>query len=186
MNSDEWYYSYYVPVGVNDWMLQVVEAESVVLSEARSIRKTLILLAVMESISLVVYFLFVLYRVTKESRENEVQLSRTLYMYKVQEILFDAYKHPERISDALKKVAQTLEANYAFLFSMEGKFIKKAYFWPSLGVREKDSFYLEEAALPVFRNSLLEGKNVLMYQKDIEKLSYVDRKKLKEECLYQS
>ncbi len=180
MNSDEWYYSYYLPVGVNDWMLQVVEAESVVLNDARSIRKTLVLLAVMESVSLVVYFLFVLHRVQRESRQNEMQLARTLYMYNVQEILFDAYKHPELISDALKKVAEMLEANYAFLISMEGKFIKKSYFWPSIGVKENDSFYLEETALPVFRNMLLDGKNVLMYPKDIEKLSYADRKNLKE------
>lgn len=55
----------------------------------------------------------------KENIEKEAQLNQVNYMYKIQEILFDAHQNSERMKEALNLVAERLIAKEAFFIVIE-------------------------------------------------------------------
>ena len=114
----------------------------------------------------IIYFIFALARVYKRAEKREEDLHQTVYMYDVQKILFDAYKEPENINVALNKVSEMLGAEAAFLFNVEGKYIKKIYVsgnkqaeWlNTLEVINTNKWKI------LFRNRLEKGESILYCQ----------------------
>lgn len=125
--AGEYFYSYYMPVGVSRWMLQLTVPESVAFANAILIRKILYFVSILEILLFSVYILWVLSNVHHTTREKEIQLARTRYMYAVQQSLFDAYKQPALLSDALQQVAQMTGARWAFFAALNGREVTAFY-----------------------------------------------------------
>ncbi|MGN1406471.1 MAG: sensor domain-containing diguanylate cyclase [Erysipelotrichaceae bacterium] len=126
-SADEYMYSYYEPVGLNHWMVQVAVVESVVFARANSIRNVLFTLAVLEAVIFIVYFVYIVSKVKKEKRVQEADLKRTLDMYDVQQLLFNTRKNDELIIKALDKVKDITESRLAFLMRIEDDYISEIF-----------------------------------------------------------
>lgn len=101
--AGEYFYSHYMPVGVDLWMVQMTVPESVVLAKAIQIRRVLYCVAAAEILSFAVYFLWVLSRIRRDTNQKNQRLAQSLYMYDVQQTLFDAHKAPALFTTALQK-----------------------------------------------------------------------------------
>lgn len=101
-------------------------------------------------------FAYFVIKVRSERREREELLERVQYMLEMGEILTEAYRKPEQITEALKRAAHEVNAQRSFLLVLE-ETVNQAYLWeksgqtdlsPLLGKRLEDMFYgLKEAAI---------------------------------------
>lgn len=126
--AGEYFYSHYMPVGVNRWMVQMTVPESVVFANALQIRRVLYGIAVLEIISFAACFLWVFSRVRRDAAQKNQRLAQSLYMYDVQQTLFDAHKDPALFTAALQKVAEMLTAERAFFLTLERGDVKNIMF----------------------------------------------------------
>lgn len=167
-SAGEYFYSYYMPVGVDRWMVQLTVPESIVFARAIQIRNMLYLVAGLEILAFAAYFLWVLSRVRKDTAQKNQRLAQSLYMYDVQQALFDAHKAPSLFTIALRKVSDMLTADTSFFLSLEGSDIKDAFFSSDA---EQPSFFdqntLNRHFLPVFQR-LTSGQSLLLYPEEIE------------------
>lgn len=163
--TNEYLYTCYKTIGVSDWMVQVLVPESIAFARAANIRRVLYGLAFIEILAFAFYFLWVLTRVHRDSHHKEIQLAQTLYMYDIQQTLFDAHKNPDLIIAALEKVAKTLTADRTFLLPLEDKIVKDVYCWPNT----KDSWnnFLQgnslSVSIPDICGHMVSGESILFY-----------------------
>lgn len=123
----EFLYCDYTAVGINDWMVLFALPEHVALQNADKIQRMLYLLAALESILLIAYFVWLLLCTRKEAAEKERLLNHTQYMLDIENILLGASRNPALIEQALHKVADMMTAQNAFL-AVRGKAQQHTFF----------------------------------------------------------
>lgn len=161
LNAKKYFYACYMPAGINRWSVMITVPESEAFASAERIRYAMYFLATVDVIALFVYFLWMLSKIRNEALQKERQLQKTLFMFDIQQTLFDSYRHPERIYAALEKTAGILTAETVFLVNMEGSRISKITVWPE----QKNSLNdgdLEEL-LSQIGPKLLNGETVLHF-----------------------
>lgn len=126
-SAEEYLYSYYEPVGLNRWMVQVAVVESAVFARANSIRNVLFTLAILEAIIFIVYFVYIVSKVKKEKRIQEADLKRTLDMYDIQQLLFNTRNNDEFIVKALGRVKDITRSRLAFLMRIDSDIITEIF-----------------------------------------------------------
>ncbi len=128
-------------------------------------RAVLCTLTAIEIISLLLYFAGVLTRVRTRTAQQERRLAQTLYMYDVQQTLFDAHRSPGLIVSALQKAADILTAESAFLLHFDRNAILEYYIWPPAPENEKKLPSGEgmRRTLPEVSALLFGGKKALFY-----------------------
>lgn len=113
----------------------------------------------------IIYFIFTLAIAYNQADKREDDLRRTVYMYDVQKVLFDAYKSPENISIALNKVAEILNAEAVFLLNIEGGHINKTYISDNKNTKWSD--FLSRINVNKwdiqFKDKIERGESVLYY-----------------------
>jgi diguanylate cyclase (GGDEF)-like protein len=124
-SSNQYFYSFYKPIGINNWMVQVSAPEKTVFSGRAKILRVIMFLTVAISILCICIFI----KVVRDSKQKEKELEKTTYMYDIQETLFDAYKNPNCINLALKKVAEMIKSEAAFLITLENDVVEDVYFY---------------------------------------------------------
>lgn len=115
-SAGEYFYTYYTPVGVANWMVMLTVPESVAFEHAQRILGTLFLLAV---VIIYIFFLYVLWLVYDQRKQRDAERQRLReveYMRKVEKELFDAHVQPAHFCGALTQVANYLEADNAFVY----------------------------------------------------------------------
>ena len=162
----EYFYCAYEPVGVNDWMVMLVQPESVAFREANNVRVVLRRLAVLVSVAFLLYFVIVFRGTRKAAKDQEKELSRVQYMLRVEEILFNAARKPGSIESALQVIAERLNAQYVFLIMYDKDGDEKIHI-VSQGKESVPHNYLKED-FPVIRSRLIASKGFISY--DLEKL----------------
>lgn len=130
-NAKEYFYSHYMPVGIEQWMVMASVPESAAIERIGRILRISYNLAIFEILVLMAYFIWILLQVRKEAGENKRQLNRVQYMFSVEKLLFDAPLKPERITKALQKIADVTEAERAFFCIVSGQQLSQQYVWES-------------------------------------------------------
>lgn len=125
----EFMYCDYTAVGINDWMILLALPEHVALQNADKIQQMLYLLAFLESVLLIAYFVWLLFCTRKESTEKERLLNRAQYMLDIENTLLGASRNPALIEEALHKVADMMTAQNAFLVVCSKTQQHHTYFW---------------------------------------------------------
>ncbi len=166
----EYFYSCYKPVGIDRWMVQLTVPESVVFANAIHIRKVLVFVAAVEILSFVAYFLWVLSRVRKDTAQKNQQLVQTIYMYDVQQTLFDAHKDSAWFTTALQKVSKMLTADISFFLTLKGNDVKEVFLSTSSGI-DRDSFFDTDQNFLQTLQILASGQSLLFYSEDIQKFT---------------
>ena len=115
-------YSYYTPVGINNWSVMLSIPESTVMKIAWKIKQAMYVMAVITVIIIVAYFLWLLSLRKKDINKVE-------YMLEVEKSLFDAHKHTENVDNTLGKVADYMKAETAFFTKVKNGIIDEVYCW---------------------------------------------------------
>ena len=162
--AGEYFYSSYMPVGVSRWMVQLTVPEGAVFANVIYIRHILYGVALFEALAFAAYLLGVISRVRRDTAQKSQRLAQSMYMYSVQQTLFDAYKSPELFTAALQKVADMLTADRAFFVAMEGEAIHECFFFPTKAQDESDALVPHLASA---KERLSSGRSLLLYPEDI-------------------
>ena len=128
--TGEYLYSYYEPVGISQWMVQLSVPESIAMSNAVHIRHILYLLAAAESVIFLAYLIITMFSYRRNAARKEQLLKQRMDIMEIQDTLFEAHKEPQRIVSALEKVAQMAQAQGAFLTSLDETLVTDVYAWP--------------------------------------------------------
>lgn len=126
-------YSYYTPVGINNWSVMLSIPESTVMKIARQTEHAMYGMAIITVAILVAYFVWLL-----ALRKKDIE--RVEYMLEVEKSLFDAHKHTENIENTLGTVADYMKAETAFFTKVKNGIIDEAYCWSN-----KDDFDINAA-----------------------------------------
>ena len=126
-------YSYYTPVGINNWSVMISIPESTVMKIARQTEHAMYGMAIITVAILVAYFVWLL-----ALRKKDIE--RVEYMLEVEKSLFDAHKHTENIENTLGTVADYMKAETAFFTKVKNGIIDEAYCWSN-----KDDFDINAA-----------------------------------------
>ncbi|MDO4307511.1 MAG: diguanylate cyclase [Eubacteriales bacterium] len=140
--AGEYFYTYYCPVGVEDWMIMVTVRESVVFSHAQQIQDSQIKVMVTLLAVFLIYLIWLLYDVKREKLTNEKQLRRVSYLLDVEKELFSAFIEPHHFVNGLQIIAEYAAAETAF-FWVSGRLEKgECRMWTSkeTGIMRDDNF----------------------------------------------
>ncbi len=116
--TGEYLYFYYTPLNINQWRLALSVPEDLVFSSATLIRNVLNLFLVFEAVCFILYFLWMLRYVRRETGEKQRQLDTINNIYDVEKLLFNAHEHQENIAPALEKVAHNTGSSAVSLWVM--------------------------------------------------------------------
>lgn len=167
--AGEYFYTSYQPVGVNNWSVQLTVPESVAFAHAIRIRCIVLGLSLAYGVILLVYFLRFWVVVRKNNKRGEEQLRQSQQASDVQRTLFDTYKNPEVITEALHKIADMFEGEAAVFRSLDkADYESNFYCWEQGGLRLEEKSSRNEVAesLPTVVSLLESGKSVLMHAYD--------------------
>lgn len=161
-------YAYYKPLGIKNWMVVLSVPKSTAFHYANKIRNIMLILVLFEIVCLVVYGVFIMLKVQKETEKREKQLAQSVFMFDVQQTLFDAHKNSHLIINALEKVSDMLTAETAFLVSSDGAIIQDVYYWGKEGEGMREDLTGENInnSIPDIAAMMMRGKSVLYYSPD--------------------
>ncbi len=129
--TGEWYYTYYMPMGINNWSMQTTIDEPTAFSVYDDIRLTMVILMI---VVIVLMFIHVVVLMTQNiwiRRRDKASLHKADYVNAVQSALISAHSVPDFTSQALRLVAEEMEAETALLFLLKERTVSNVQFWPS-------------------------------------------------------
>lgn len=126
-----YYYSRYLPVGVEDWMVMLTVPENVAFAQTEKMLHSFYILAVMLLVIFFLYLFWILWEIKKDKEESNRQLRNVKYMLEVEKVLFDAHVRSEHFAAALQKVAEFLEAQAAFFWMTDTRSSLRQRLWTS-------------------------------------------------------
>lgn len=149
--AGENFYCYYEPVGDKNWMVMLSVPESTAFKQLRQMMATFYVLAAIIIAVLIIYFSWMLHNIRREAYENEQQLRRVQYMFDVEKMLFKGSTDPDGIREALEKAADVMNAEKAFLLTIDSDGIAGRYLGgPGTNKLTEDEF---GAMLPPYARS---------------------------------
>lgn len=113
------FFTHYLPVGEGGWMMQLNVPRDAAFASADHMKKLSFLLCGLEVLLLGAYLAWILKQVRRDSEAERMRLEQTVYMFEVQQTLFDAHTKPSLFKDALKKVADSMSAAETAFFRIE-------------------------------------------------------------------
>ena len=164
--AGEYFYTRYQPVGINNWSLQLTVLESVAFESAKEMNCIIIILGCFVTAITAIYIFTAFCQHRRRLKQKQEQIHMTTFMFEVQQTLFDSHKNPELMTNALKIVAKTLEAEGALFIALNDTKVHNVSIWRS----ENSSFknvvngksIVED--FPVIYNTLLQSKSILYYK----------------------
>lgn len=131
--TDSYLYFYYMPVSINQWRVAMSVPEEVVFADANSVRSMLGVLLALESVGFMLYLLWLILYVRRETGEKQRQLDALSYIYDVEKLLFNAHIHPENVPKALEIVGKMLPAERVSFTIVSGGEAASSYVWEDGG-----------------------------------------------------
>lgn len=122
-------YFYYEPMEINEWRIAVSVPESVVFESANQIKTALNRFLLFEILCLLVYFLWMMYRVRRSTELKQRQLEMLQDIYDVEKLLFNAHEKRENIWAALQKVGDIISAERAGIWTTGTGQGHISFFW---------------------------------------------------------
>lgn len=165
----EEYLARYMPLGIDDYTVILTVPEEELFAEANRIRTVIIVIAIAEVISILFYVISNLRRINKAYDSNKRQLEQSVYMFEVQQILFDAHKDTTLISTALSKVTEMTGAETALLIALDGTSVNEYYSWSKNNKMQDDNDFNGKNLskyFPGICSMLTRGKSVVYYSPD--------------------
>ncbi len=129
--TGSWYYTYYMPMGINNWSMQLTIDESTAFSAYLDVNATMLVLMVCVIILMVIHVLALMFQNARANQQNKMRLHKTRYINTVQRALLNAHNNPAFVDQALKIVAEEIKAETVLLLTFADKRVSNAQYWPS-------------------------------------------------------
>lgn len=144
--TGEYLYFYYTPLNINRWRVALSVPEDLVFSGARNIRSLLDALLIAEGAVFLVYILWMVRYVRRETGEKQRRLDALNYIYDVEKLLFNAHEHQENISRSLEVIARMLPARCVAFSMTSDEGSDPGYLWEEGGETALGRAHLRGAA----------------------------------------
>jgi len=166
-SRDKNMYGYFMPVGIRNWTVVLLITEDVALKSANLVKERLFTLGILEMLVVALYLLWILRNIHKDTVSKEKKLKQSMYMFEIQQTLFDAHKDNNLLVDALHKVAEHLTAEVAFIAPIEGLVVKEMHYWASKTYEYQSSIgHNLNNTIPEMASMLSSGKRIIYYNYD--------------------
>ncbi len=127
----EWYYIYYMPLGINNWSMQVRIDESTAFKAYTDVSRTVIALMVAVIVLMVIHVLILMLQSNSASKSDREHLKKTAYINSVQRALMNAHSNPDFVDRALGIIGEEMKAETVLLLTFRDKTVTNAQYWPS-------------------------------------------------------
>lgn len=131
--TGEYLYFYYAPLNINQWRVALSVPEELVFSDARSIRRLLNILLVLEGALFLCYIVWMVLYVRRETGEKQRQVDALSYISDVEQLLFNAHEHPENVPKSLEIIARMLSARRVAFTMLTNDGEDQGYLWEEGG-----------------------------------------------------
>ncbi len=128
--TGDWFYTYYMPTGVNNWSFQMTIDEPTAFASFNYIVKIIVTLGFVVVLLTMLYIFILMLQGTYNRKRDLKRIRKTDYMYKVQRILFNAHSNSELIERALKITGTEVNAETMLLLTFADNTVSKVYHWP--------------------------------------------------------
>ncbi len=178
--TGEWYYMYFMPLGINNWSMQLTIDEPTAFATYVGVQNTVFVLMLgVVGLALIVIVFLMLQNAGARKVDKE-NLRRSDYINNVQGALISAHNNPDFVHQALKIVAKEFKAETVLLLPFEDKRISNAYYWPS---RDKASAMVLIGldiceVFPNIYDTLVSGESVFVGDEFIEERLFKETKDL--------
>ncbi len=168
--TGEWYYTYYMPMGINNWSMQLTIDEPSAFAAFYNIRSTAMILIIGIAILVLIICTMIYRRSRRRRKADAVELHKVEYLNAVQSALITAHNNPGFVAQALKHLASELKAEKAILLIFNNNIVNEIYYWPSLdmdkatqliGVNFREAF-------PVFYDAMVSDESFFCDEEQIE------------------
>ncbi len=168
--TGEWYYTYYMPMGINNWSMQLTIDEPTAFAVFHAINSISLVLAVSILILALIICTAIYLRGRKEKKSDAVELHRAEYLNAVQSALITAHNNPDFVSQALKHLANEVRAEKAILLTFANNIVSNIYYWPSLDMEKaKNLIGINfREAFPVFYDAMSSNESFFCDEEQIE------------------
>ncbi len=129
--NNQWYYLYYMPLGVNDWSMLISLNETTAFAAYADVRRTVLHLMVTVLCLVLVHVLVLMHQSSRINRHDRERLHKSHYINKVQRALMGAHNNPDFVDRALAIVGGEMKAETVLLLTFSGKLVTNTQYWPS-------------------------------------------------------
>ncbi len=147
--TQEWCYTYYMPIGINNWMMQITIDENIAFETYYAIRSTIVILMVVAIFLMMLIILLIMLQSFLRRKTDERNLARADYQNAVQSALINAHNNPYFVDRALEIIGKQIKAETVLLLTFNDRVVTQAQYWPSqdksqamalMGINIRDSF----------------------------------------------
>ncbi len=129
--TGEWYYTYYMPLGINNWSMQLTIDEPTAFASYNAENRIVLLLMVAVIALLFVHVLALMSQNASIRRQDKLRLHKAAYINAIERSLINAHNDPSFVAQALKTVAEEMQAETVMLLSFASNTVNSAQYWPS-------------------------------------------------------
>ncbi len=130
-DSSVYMYTYYMPLGINNWSILLMIDEPTAFETFYEIREALVTLMIIVAVLISIVFCATMIGATMRRHEDKEALHMSEYINSVQAALISAHNNPDFVNQALKVIAKESNAETVLLLIFNDKLIDNAYYWPS-------------------------------------------------------
>ncbi len=130
--TGQWFYTYYMPIGINNWSMQMTVDEPTAFAAYNEVRGSVFVLMICIIAVALLVIVVLLIESAKTRKEDKRNLRKSNYINDVQGVLIGAYNNPEFVLQALKIIAKDFGAETVLLLNFNNRIIEDAYYWPSV------------------------------------------------------
>lgn len=127
-NENDYFYSYYQPVGISDWMVVITISESIAFARVNKILHMFYVQAAILLVVFVCYLLWLANDILQERKQKREQLDRTKFLLEVEKELSKAHLDFNQFKLALQILADYYSAKKAFIYLIDAKSIQLPHF----------------------------------------------------------
>ncbi len=162
VETGEWYYTYYLPMGVNNWSMQVTIDEKTAFASYNEVSLTVIHVAAIVIALMVIHVLLLMVDSNRNRVRDQKLLHQSRYINEIQSHLMNAHNNPESLTRALKNIAQAMQGETALLLTLNKQTVNNAYYWPVADRRTLAGFVGRNIVedFPMLYDLLAEGGSV--------------------------
>lgn len=128
--TGEDFYSYYYPIGAYNLTFMVTVSRGVAFASADQVQATILWLFIVEAIATLGLVVYLIVYTKSRLRHRHFALVRTETINEVQQLLFDAYRDPSVIDQAIAVTAEKLGASSVRFIVLHSNAVERSFGWP--------------------------------------------------------
>lgn len=130
---NDYFYCYYQPVGISDWMVMITIPESIAFARVNKILHMFYVQAAILVVVFVSYLLWLANDIRNDRKQRREQLDRTKFLLQVEKELSKAHLDFNRFKVALQILADYYSASKAFIYLVDANSIQLPHFIGNAG-----------------------------------------------------